>query len=160
MKTPIALILAVLLPVLTFAQTEDAYATSEESSGGALLDPSRFTIHHAVGFGMSSSSNSSVKSQSLYSTMMQYRFAAPVTLDLNFSLPIHSTYSSARNLTTDNVKSLEYFKSMPFDVSLTWQPRENLLMRFSVSRQSLEDYYHGMRGSSLFYDAFGEPIRF
>ena len=122
------------------AQTESAYEQDEATESRSLLDPSRFSIHHSLSFGMGGSSASSLKSQSLYSTMIQYRFAAPVTLNLNFGLPIHSTYNDARNLNYDNIESLDYFKNMPFDVALTWQPRENMLLLLQVSKRNAEDY--------------------
>jgi spore coat protein U-like protein len=134
-------IAAGLLAATAVAQTEQAYEQSEGEVSRSILDPSRFSISHSLSFGMSSASGSDLKSQSLYSTMIAYRFAKPVTLNLNFGLPIHSTYSSGRNLTMENIESLEYFKNMPFDVSMTWQPRDNMLLRLSVTRQSVEDYY-------------------
>jgi len=130
-----------LLVAAAFAQTEDAYKQSQAEVSRSLLDPSRFSIDHSLSFGMSSSSGSDLKSQSLYSTMITYRFAKPVTLNLNFGLPIHSTYSSGRNLNMDNIESMEYFKNMPFDVALSWQPRENMLLRLNVSHHNVEDYY-------------------
>jgi hypothetical protein len=84
-------------------------------------------------FGMlSGGGSSSIQSQSFYSTMLQYRFAAPVTLNLNFGLPIHSTFSPYQNLTGENMQSLNYFKNIPFDVSLTWQPSERFFFNFSI----------------------------
>ena len=132
------------------AQTADAYEEQEGESKG-LLDPSRFSVNHAASFGMSSSSNTSgLQSQSLYMTMMQYQFSKPVTLNLNFGLPIHSTYSSAHNLTPDNIKSADYLRSMPFSASLSWQPTDRLHMSLTVARDSY--------GPSLFYsDRFYEP---
>ncbi|MBN1307067.1 MAG: hypothetical protein JXA18_04060, partial [Chitinispirillaceae bacterium] len=94
-----------------FAQNEDAYTTGDEQKSVSLLDPSRFDIRHSVSFGAASGSGvNGLKSQSMYATMMQYRFTAPVTLNLNFALPIHSTFSSGRNLTPNNLQSLDYFK--------------------------------------------------
>jgi len=145
-----------ILAVSLAAQTEQAYEQDEAEESRSLLDPSRFTVHHSLSFGMSSSSNSSLKSQSLYTTMIQYRFAKPVTLNLNFGLPLHSTYSSERNLNWDNVESLEYFKSMPFDVALTWQPREDMLFRLSVSKYSTEDYQSRFLDTPYFYNVLSE----
>ncbi|MBD3239986.1 MAG: hypothetical protein GF331_05325 [Chitinivibrionales bacterium] len=141
-----------LLAVSLAAQTEQAYEQDEAVESRSLLDPSRFSIHHSVSFGMAGSSTSNLKSQSLYSTMIQYRFAKPVTLNLNFGLPLHSTYNDARNLNWDNVESLDYFKNMPFDVSLSWQPREDMLLRLTVSKRSLEDYYYGQMNSPYFFN--------
>ena len=141
MRTVWALLLASLVSSSPVAQTEEAYEQTETEKSTSLLDPSRFSVNRSLSFGMSSASGSSLKSQSLYSTMIQYRFAKPVTLNLNFSLPIHSTYNSSRNLNWDNVESLDYFKNMPFDVSMTWQPRNNMLLRLSVVKRSAEDMY-------------------
>ncbi len=138
---------------LAVAQTEDAYEQSETEVSRSLLDPSRFSMSHSLSFGMSGSSSSSLKSQSLYSTMISYRFARPVTLTLNFGLPIHSTYTSAGNLNWENIESLEYFRNMPFDVSLSWQPREDMILRLNVSRHTTESlYYHNLM--------YGEPYGF
>ena len=127
-----------MLSLLVFpvgGQTIDAFEQPSQTGKMGLLDPSRFNIGHSVSFGMSSSPNlSGLKSQSLYSTMMTYKFSKPITLDLNFSLPIHSTYSSSGNLTPDNVESLDYFKSIPIDATLSWQPSENFSMRLSIAR--------------------------
>lgn len=117
-----------------WAQTSEAYDTKKTETVTGLLDPSRFSLNHSLSFGMMGSSTSNVKSQSLYSTMMRYDFVAPVTLNLNFSMPIHSTFNSGSNLTSENIESAEYFRNMPVAASLTWQPRDNLLMRFSVVR--------------------------
>ncbi len=93
---------------------------------------------------MSGSGASGLKSQSLYSTMMQYRFNAPVTLNLNFGLPIHSTFSPSRNLSAGNLQSLDYFKSMPIEMSLYWQPSKNTLFQLSVQKSSWDNgYYSG-----------------
>ena len=136
-----------------FAQDEDAYRTDDKSEKTGLLDPSRFSYQQSLSFGMMSGSGiSNLKSQSLYNTMLQYKMAAPVTLNLNFGLPIHSTLSSAQNLTTDNLQSLDYFKSIPFDFSLTWQPSEKMMMRFSVARETygnsylLDQYFRSVDG--------------
>ena len=83
--------------------------------------------------------------------MMQYEFAKPVTLNLNFGMPLFSTSDQARNLTPDNLQSAEYYKSMPFDISLSWKPKDNLLMRFSVMRRSAEDYYNGFGRDERLY---------
>jgi hypothetical protein len=118
------------------AQTEDAYETSGDTPTVDLLDPSRFSINHSMSFGMASGTSSSLKSQSLYTTMLQYKFSQPVTLNLNFSLPIHSTFNDAQNLTADNLESADYFRNIPFDAHLTWKPADNLMMRISVVKQN------------------------
>jgi hypothetical protein len=123
------------------AQSEDAYQSGANNKG-LLFDPSRLSIQHSLNFGMSSNSTvSNLKSQSLYSTMLQYNFAAPVTVNLNFSLPIHSTYSSGQNLSMNNLQSLDYFRNMPFDFQVTWQPTDKMSFHINVARFSESDYY-------------------
>lgn len=138
MKRTIIAMLGILIfsAALTSAQTADAYDTKTTNDG--LLDPSRFSIHHSVSFGMVGSSSSKVKSQSLYSTMLQYQFAAPVTVNLNFGFPLHSTFSQNANLSGENVSSMAYFESMPLDFSLTWKPSNSMMLRFSMVRQPAE----------------------
>jgi hypothetical protein len=136
-------ILLFFLSFTAFSQDEAAYGSSEEQKNGGLFDPSRLSIRNSVSFGaMSSNGVSGLKSQSLYTTMMQYQFVAPVTLNLNFSLPIHSTFSQANNLSASNLQSLDYFKNMPFEMSLSWQPTKNTLFRFSVSKAAWGNYFY------------------
>ena len=148
----IAALLLTVFAVSAMAQTEDAYAETDEekSTKGGLLDPSKFSIRHAATFGMSSSSNTSgLQSQSLYMTMLQYQFSKPVTVNLNFGLPIHSTYNEANNLTQRNLESAEYFRNMPFNASITWQPTNNFLMRLTVARDSYPTSY--LMGQPMLY---------
>ncbi len=151
----------ILILVLTFciglvsAQTVESYGDDKEEGGKSFLDPSKFNINHSVSFGMASSSHySGLKSQSLYTTMMSYQFSKPVTLNLNFSMPIHSTFSSKYNLNVDNIQSMEYFKNMPIDAHLTWQPSENFAMQLSVIRNT------GATNPSLFspYSSYSSPL--
>ncbi len=140
---------------LAFSQTVDAYNKKEEESKTSFLDPSRFTINHSISFGMlSSSQTSGLKSQSLYTTMLSYKFSQPVTLNLNFSLPIHSTYSSELNLNMENIESLDYFKNMPFDASIIWQPKENFTLQLSIIRNT--------QASSLYYpfSSYYSPLNY
>jgi hypothetical protein len=102
---------------------------------------------------MSSGSGSGLQSQSLYMTMMQYQFSKPVTLNLNFGLPIHSTYNDANNLSRENIQSADYFKNMPFNASLTWQPSDNFSMRFTVARESYPTSY--LSGRSFYPGRIG-----
>ncbi len=142
-----------LLCILTcaFGQSKDDYGTSESQSRTGFLDPSKISINHSLSFGMSSYSGTpGLQSQGLYATMMQYKFSAPVTLNLNFGLPIFSTYSSAQNLTTSNLQSMDYFKSIPFDFSLKWKPSENTMLKFSFSREMIGSYY----SDQYYYDRF------
>ncbi len=134
-----ALLFIVANSFISSAQTADDYKSITPSNGSGLLDTSRFSIHHALSFGMVGSQGIKTQSSSMYSTLMSYKFAVPVTLNLNFGMPLYSTFNPAQNLNAQTLNSADYFKSMPFDVSLTWKPRENMLMRFSVikSDQSL-----------------------
>jgi len=123
----------IVLTSLLQAQDKDAYSTESSRASGLFLDPSRLSIQNSVSFGaMSGGGTSNLQSQSLYSTLMRYQFTAPVTLNLNFSLPIHSSFSSMQNLTSANLQSMDYFKSIPFEMSLAWQPTKNTLFQFSV----------------------------
>ncbi|MBD3344099.1 MAG: hypothetical protein GF401_03450 [Chitinivibrionales bacterium] len=141
-KALTALLLLSLLAFSLSAQTEDAYNTEGSGSGG-LLDPNRLKINHSISFGAAGSNVNSIKSQSLYSTMLEYKFVQPVTVNLNFGFPIHSTFSSASNLNAENIQSTDYFRNMPVNFSLTWNPNENFLMRFSVIREP-QPHNHGL----------------
>jgi hypothetical protein len=133
-RTASFLIVVTLLFSPLFSQTKADYGDSGDSSKtSGIVDPSRLSVSHSMSFGMmSGGGSSSLQSQSFYSTMMQYRFAAPLTLNLNFSLPIHSTFSPYQNLTSHNMQSLDYFKNIPFDVSLSWKPSERFFLNISV----------------------------
>lgn len=155
-----AIIMLVCLSIFSVsAQDQDAYTSSSEQTGNSLFDPSRISIQHSLSFGMASASGvSDLKSQSLYTTMLQYKFTAPVTINLNFSLPIHSTFSSSQNLTPNNLSSMEYFKNVPFNFSINWQPTQNMLFHFNISRITANSYfwddyygYHGFRYSGFPY---------
>lgn len=136
------IIMVVCLLFSVSAQDQNAYNSSTSQKSIGLFDPSRISIQHSLSFGMASASGvSNLKSQSLYTTMLQYRFTAPVTMNLNFSLPIHSTFSSSQNLTPNNLSSFEYFKNMPFNFSLNWQPTQNLQFLLNVSRLTANSYY-------------------
>jgi hypothetical protein len=124
-----------------WAQTADSYLPSKDSSKAGLLDPSKFSINHSVSFGMSSASGSSMKSLGLYSTMLSYRFSQPVTLHMNFGFPLYSSYSPMANPSSQSLRSMEYFKNMPMDFTLSWQPRDNLLLQMSVIRAP-QDYFY------------------
>jgi len=140
----ISVILFLLFTSVVYSQDASAYATSEEKKNTGLLDPSRLTIRNSISFGAMSSdisNTSGLQSQSLYSTMMRYQFAAPVTLNLNFGLPIHSTFSQAQNLSTNNLQSMDYFKSIPFQMSLDWQPTDNMSVRFSIIKAPSNGFY-------------------
>jgi hypothetical protein len=154
MKISAILIGIVFSVSLISAQTKDAFSSggsqSSDSAKG-LLDPSRLSVSHSMSFGaMSGGGYSSLQSQSFYSTMLQYKFTAPVTLNLNFSLPIYSTFSPYQNLTSQNMQSLNYFRSVPFDVSLSWRPTSNFQMNFSIVNYPT----YGMYGDDLFFSRY------
>jgi hypothetical protein len=139
------------------SQNKDSY-NSTDSAGqkGGLIDLSRLSVHHSLDFGMGTSFGSPLQSQSVYNTMLCYQFSQPVTLNLNFGLPIYSTFSSAQNLTMKNISSAEYFKSMPVDVSLSWKPSNNLLFQINVVRNPQYDLFSGAY-SPFYYQPY--PMR-
>ncbi|NLL12501.1 MAG: hypothetical protein GX267_03800 [Fibrobacter sp.] len=160
-----AIIMLVCLSIFSVsAQDQSAYTSSSEQTGNSLFDPSRLSIQHSLSFGMASASGvSDLKSQSLYTTMLQYKFAAPVTINLNFSLPIHSTFSSSQNFTPNNLSSMEYFKNVPFNFSINWQPTQNMIFHFNVSRITAssyfwDDYYNGYHGFRYFGFPYRDPF--
>ncbi len=153
-----ALTLALVAAVPLFAQSVDAYDLGGGSGFGGgdsatgLLDPSRLKVSHSMSFMAGGSSVADVKSQSIYSTMLQYKFNAPVVLSLNFNMPIHSTFNRYNNLTSDNLSSLDYFRNMPIDASVTWMPKENLMFRVSVIKMPETGYfYNGLYAPNRFY---------
>lgn len=119
-----------------FAQgAADFKSTGSDSTKGGLIDLKRLTVFNSISYGMASfGGGSPLQSQGLYTTMLSYRFSQPVTLNLNFGFPLMSTYSQAQNLNAQNIQSLAYFKSMPIDMSLSWQPKPNLFFNLSVMR--------------------------
>ena len=140
----------VLLSITSRAigQGVEAFDKSDNEKGKSFFDPSRLTVNHALSFGMfSTAQTSGLKSQSLYTTMMTYKFSQPVTLNVNFGFPIHSTFSSEMNFNPDNIESLEYFKNMPIDASLLWQPSEKFAMMIRVIRNPA---YNSPYSSSYF----------
>jgi hypothetical protein len=140
-----------------FAQSVDAYDLGGSYSGGGdssvgLLDPSRLKVSHAMSFMAGGSRFADVKSQSVYSTMLQYKFNAPVVMSLNFNMPIHSTFNPYNNLTTDNLSSLDYFRNMPIDASIAWMPTQNMMFRVSLIKQPDAGYfYNGLYAPDRFF---------
>jgi hypothetical protein len=116
------------------AQTQQAYEQEKKNTG--LLDLSKLTVHRSASFGMSTASFNSndIKSQGLYTTMLQYQFSKPLTLNVSFGLPLFSSYNSRSNLTPENLKSADYFKNMPFEGTLTWQANDKMLMQVTIAR--------------------------
>ena len=159
----VSIILAVAVSAL--AQSEGAYEVGDfgglpspqdgEAASVGLLDPSRFSVNHSMSFMAGGSRVADVKSQSVYSTMFQYRFNAPVVLSLNFDMPIHSTFNPYNNFTADNLSSLDYFRNMPIDATIAWQPAQNFMLRVSVIRQPESSYfYNGFYRSDRFFRGF------
>ncbi len=144
----ISLAIAAIAAAPSSAQSVDAYdlggsySVRNDSSAGGLLDPSRFKVSHAVSFMAGGSNAADVRSQSLYSTMIQYKFNAPVVMSLNFNMPIHSTFNQYNNFTSDNLSSLDYFRNMPIDASIAWMPTQNLMFRVSVIKQPESGYFY------------------
>jgi len=139
-------ILLIILVALigAFAQDKNSYNSSDSSGQkGGLIDLSKLSVHHSLNFGMGTSFGSPLQSQSIFNTMLTYQFNQPITLNLNFGLPIYSTFSSAQNLTDKNLSSAEYFKSMPIDVSLSWKPSNNLFFQINVVRNPQYDLFSG-----------------
>ncbi|MBD3317786.1 MAG: hypothetical protein GF344_18535 [Chitinivibrionales bacterium] len=132
----IALAAAVMITNVD-AQTIDAYKEGDGTEGkSGLLDPSRLTMNHSLSFGMSAAKGQSLQSQSLAGTMLQYKFSEPLTLNLDFGFPIHSTFRDDANLTKSNIESMNYFRNMPVSASLTWQPSPRLMMRLTVEKNT------------------------
>lgn len=134
-------------------QTAGSYSPSKDSAKGGLLDPSKFFINHGVSFGMSSASGSSMKSLGLYTTMLTYQFSQPVTLHMNFGFPLYSSFSPMANPSAQNIKSAEYFKNMPMDFSLAWQPSSNLLFQMSLIRSPQDQFY-----SPFYFPGFNRSL--
>lgn len=154
MRTIISFLVLTLAASLSTAQTQDAYTpanNSDSATNKGLFDRSRLSVSHSMSFGMmSTGSMPGTQSSSFYGTSLQYRFVAPVTVNLNFALPIHSTYSRYQNFSSGNMQSLEYFKNMPFDMTVAWNPMKNMQVVLSVVKT----------GSNGYYDSFGSPLRF
>ena len=134
-------ILLLIPAICIFSQTKDSY--KQDSAKGGLFDPSRLKIHHSLSFGMGAASGMSMQSQGLYSTLLTYQFSQPVTLHLNFGFPLYSTFAPYGNLNQKNLTSMEYFKNMPLDVSLSWKQASNLLLQINVVRNPQYDYFTG-----------------
>jgi hypothetical protein len=119
-----------------FAQSPADYRSAgSDSSKGGIIDLKKLTVNHSISYGMASfGGGSPLQSQGIYTTMLTYRFSQPVTRNLNFGFPLMSTCSQSQNLNAQNIQSLAYFKSMPLDMSLTWQPKPNLLFNLSIMR--------------------------
>jgi len=147
-------ILAALFAALCVsAQDKSAYSSGESEQKNGPIDVSKLLVSHSLTFGMGSSFGSSLQSQSMYNTMLAYQFALPVTVTLNFGLPIYSSFSPSQNLTASNLTSAEYFKNMPIDLSLSWKPLNNLFFQLNVVRNPQYDYFSGMY-SPFYYQPF------
>jgi hypothetical protein len=140
-------LLKIVLPILfaavgAFSQTKESF--NQEGTKAGLLDPSRLSIQHNLSFGLGGSSAMNMQSQGLYSTLLTYKFSQPVTLHLNFGFPLYSTFSPYGNLNQQNVTSLAYFKNMPIDATISWQPTNNVSLHLNVVRNPQYDYFPGM----------------
>ncbi|MDG5817042.1 hypothetical protein QA601_18235 [Chitinispirillales bacterium ANBcel5] len=155
MKKALFALLICCMVVSVHAQSEQAYETESADLSSELLDPARFSINHSLSFGMGGQV-SDLKSQSLYSTMMRYEFDAPVTLRMNLGFPIHSTSSNSHNLNEENLQNMDYFREMPLDISVDWNPSRNFMMSFSFVRQP--HAYNRQSGfyphSNLFFESY------
>lgn len=146
----ISLLLILVTTATVFSQTAAAYDDGDSDKKLKLFDKERLNVNHSLSFGMSSSdATNGLMSQSLYTTMLKYQFSKPVTVKLNFGLPIHNTFDSQTSLNSENIKSADYFRNIPFDASITWQPTERLQMHISVMRDPTygpsmfrDGYYH------------------
>lgn len=137
-------LIVIVFGVCAFAQTKDSYNSTDSSGNkGGIIDLSKLSVHHSLSFGMGASTGLPLQSQSIYSTMLSYQFSQPVTLNLNFGLPIYSTFSPAQNLTAKNISSADYFKNMPIDVSLSWKPTNNLFFQLNVVKNPQYDLFSG-----------------
>ena len=146
MKSSILFLALTLSSCAALAQSQDAYENKggDSTTGKGLYDPARFSISHSMNFGMTSNAaeGPGMQSSSFYSTGLQYKFVAPVTVNLDFALPIYSSFSKYQNFSTDNMQSLEYFKNMPFDMSLSWEPTKNMHFVFSVVKAPGDGTYN------------------
>lgn len=145
MKPSIVFLALTLSASIVLAQSQDSYEKkgADSTTNKGFWDPSRLSVSRSMSFGMASTTTgpSSMQSASFYSTGLQYKFVSPVTVNLNFALPIHSSFSKYQNFSTDNMQSLEYFKNMPFDVSVSWQPTKNFHFILSVVKSAGDGYY-------------------
>jgi hypothetical protein len=130
-------------------QDVQAYKNGPDSLNGGFLDPSRFSVHNAVSFGMASGSGTSLQSQGLYSTMLTYKFFQPITLNLKFGLPLFSTFAAGQNLNAQNLSSAQYFRNMPIDLTLAWKATDN--MSFMLNIEHAPQGYYSDFNSPLFY---------
>ena len=147
-----------------FAQTTTDYGSSDKKHSG-LFDPSKLTVQRSISFGMAAiqTSNNSLLTQSMYSTRLLYKVAPPVTLKLDFGLPIYSNYATRSNISVDNIQSLDYFRNIPFEAALSIKPRDNLLLQLSVAKNTGTQYgpatmwgHRGFFGESYWDGMFGK----
>ncbi|MBN1983117.1 MAG: hypothetical protein JW795_16405 [Chitinivibrionales bacterium] len=137
----------ILFQMVTNGQSVEAFTPTVTEkkliAGTTFLDPSKFSIHHSISFGMSTSGSShGLQSQSLYTTMLTYQFSAPITVNVNIGLPLYSSYQGGFNLNKSTLQSAEYFKNIPLDATLTWQPSSHFSMQINVIRNSSVTDYH------------------
>ncbi len=144
------LVISLIFSATLFGQAALDQGAPSQSASTTLQGvqiPSPLSVSHSLSFGMASGlGSSSLGSESFYSTALQYKFSGPVTLNLNFSLPIYSSFSPYQNLTAQNLQSMNYLKNIPFDVSLAWKPSDHLQFNLMVINPAA--------GSSLGYGLY------
>jgi len=139
MTTKNVLLCIMTLSCVLFAQTKTAYVGSD-SGGSGLFDTTRLSIHTRVSFDIVGGNRMGTQSQGLYSTMMTYRFNAPLLLNLDVGFPLFSTFFPAQNLSMSSISPSDYLKNMPIDVSLVWRPSEHLLFQVDVVQNPGYDF--------------------
>ena len=149
----------VILSTLSLAQTKSAF-DGKNGNDSASVTPKKLSVNHSVTFGMTTTSfsKSDLKSQGLYSTMLTYKLSPPITLKLDFGLPIYSTFNDKANPTPSNFQSLDYFKNMPVAASILWKPSDNMLMNISIVKGSSDYYYQPQFFENTFNRGFKEPL--
>ena len=156
MKKYCALFFIAVLACAGFGQNADDSnkVIVKDSAYDGLIGIKKLTVNHMLSFEAGTGSwNGGVATQGMYTTMLTYRFSRPVTLNLDFGFPIMSSWNSSQNFNAKNIQSLEYFRNMPINMSMTWQPRDNLLFQFSVVHApgyGAYGYYDPFSSLSLF----------
>lgn len=133
-----------------------------------LLDPTRFTMGHQIGFGYTTLGDRGV-SQGYYMNTLTYRFDAPVMLRLRTGITNNPFANSGsfsqpgQSALTGMFNNAEFFGG----ADLFWKPTENSSVMISVNRLAPgmgygygHGYGYGMPGR-YGYDryGFGSPFR-
>lgn len=136
----------IIIPVLCTVLSVSAQAgnaNQQSDSGCGLQYPPGLFVQHSLSFSASSASGSGTQSEGMYSTMLTYQFKKPLTINLDFSLPLYSTFSHEQNLTAGNLFSEEYFNTIPIDISVDWHPSDQLFFQLNVVRNPPCDRFYG-----------------